>query len=1045
MHKCPRPPRAKCPDRSLGVAVAASFLVVFLSISSQGQSPESRTRPRSASAAVLKFDKQKADAAFEEGRKAEKRQDWSTAYAAYSRAVDAAPNNHEYELRREIARSQLVQIRVDDAERDWVAGRFDDAARELLRARQLDPTNPTVNERLRELVTAAYPEANTVQTRDISGEVHLEYQKGKQKIDYRGDTRGAYEELARRFALQVAFDQDLVSRNIHFRIDDPVDFPTAVRLLGALTGTFWRPLAHHLFFVAQDTAQKRKDYGSSAVRTVLLPASETPDQMTEILRTVREITGITRSDLDVRSRTVTLRASPQALVVATDLIDSLEKPRGELVLEMEILQVDRNYATQLGITPPQSAKVFTLSSAQIQEAQQSESGLIDVINQILGGTSGVIPPVIAFGGGNTTYFAILPGISANFAKMLSLVRQGRRVLLRAEDGEPATFFVGDRIPVSLSSFSPSLTASGIAASGTIANPIANYPVGNDPVSIVQADFHDALNTSNIDLAVANNTDGTISILQGNGDGTFQSQKLISLPAGFHPTALATANLTNSGHKDLIVAANVANSATGAVLLLLGNGDGTFAQTKQSPLKVGNDPVFVIANDFNSDGFQDLAIANQGDNTISFFLGNGDGTFKTTPPPNLFLPVGSEPTSLAAADLNGDGKVDLVSANRGSNNISVFFGNGDGTFSRPTNYATGNQPVFVALGDFNNQGALDIAVANNGAPSSNNTGNSVTVYYNQIGTTDVPTGIFVPGTTRDISAGNGPSSIAIADYNLDGLADLAVTDEVDNAVTILFNAGHENFTVSPEIPVGTAPVSIVTADFNGDGRSDAGIADSGSAQATVILNSPNLLGSGNPNTNGTLFPGVQYLDIGLKVKATPRIHLHDEVTLRLSFELSSIANQNFNSIPVINTENVDQTVRVKQDQTTVLAGFFQSQLIGGLTGNPGIAEIPGIGLIDKNQNQQRQDTELVILVTPRMVRLAPRQTHAIYAGKGALEGSGGVASPVNVAPPAPPPEPQQFPQRGPAPLVAPPPGQVPELQAPPPAPSQQPGPEARPER
>jgi len=121
------------------------------------------------------------------------------------------------------------------------------------------------------------------------------------------------------------------------------------------------------------------------------------------------------------------------------------------------------------------------------------------------------------------------------------------------------------------------------------------------------------------------------------------------------------------------------------------------------------------------------------------------------------------------------------------------------------------------------------------------------------------------------------------------------------------------------------------------------------------------------------------------------------------------------------------VRVKQNQTAVLAGFFQSQLTNALTGNPGIAEIPGVGWIDQNQNNQRQDTELVILVTPRMVRFAPRENHAIYAGKGALEGAGGAAAPVNIAPLAPPTQPAPLP--GPPALQQGPPGQLPEVQGP----------------
>jgi len=1005
-------------------------------------------------ASVLKPDARKARAAFQQGKKAETEQDWPAAYRAYSDAVAWAPTNHEYELRLEAARSQLVQQKVAEAEKDAIRGRWDDAERELTSASRLDPSNSTVRERLLELAAASQLATNEVETRDISGEMHLDYRRGTERFDYRGDTAGAYQELARRFGVEVAFDQDLRPRNIHFHIDEDVDFPTAARLLGDMTGTFWRPLAPHLFFVAENTPQKRKDYDRSVVRTILLPASETPDQMTEVLRTVREVTGITRSDLDVRSRTIRLRASPPAVQVATDLINGLEQPRGEVILEMEVLEVDRDRATQLGITPPQKAVAFTLTPEQLQQAEQSAAGLVNVINQILGGGGALIPPVVAFGGGQTTYFATLPGAMADFAEMLSLVRSGRRILLRAQDGEPATFFVGDRIPVSLATFSPSFSASG-ATTTPIENPIVSYAVGNNPVSIVEADFHDTT-SGNIDLAVLNRTDDTISILEGNGDGTFNPQTVIALPTGFVPTSFAASNFTSSGHKDLVVTGTMGGTSAGGVLILLGNGNGTFNQTAQSPIAVGNDPVFVVTNDFNNDGFQDLAIANQGDNSISIFLGTGNGTFQTPAPPPILLPAGSEPTGLAAADVNGDGIADLVDANQGTNSISVFFGNGDGTFLKPANYPTGNEPVYVALGDFNNLGALDIAVANHGAPTANNSGNSVTVYYNQIGTTNVPLGTFVAGATRDFSAGNGPTAIAIADYNLDGLADLAIADEADNAVTLLFNAGNETFTAAPaELPVGTAPVSIVTTDFNGDGRPDAAVADNGSAQATVILNT-NLFNAAATTglAPGTPFPGVQYLDIGLKLKATPRVHLNNDVTLQLSFELSSVTDQSFNSIPVIATENFDQIVRVKQNETAVLAQFLQSQLTYSTTGNPGIAEIPGIGLLDQNQSNQRQNTEVIILVTPRLVRLPLRENHAIYAGQGALEGPGAAPSPANAAPPAtPPPQPPQPgppggpPPGTPGPPVQPPgtpPPSPPELQAPPAQPpeEQPPQPPAR---
>lgn len=933
---------------------------------------------------VSKADAKKAKAAYEEGLRAEQRLDWDAALAAYSDAAHWYPSDREYLLRVEIAKSRIVQKKVDAAERDAVSGRLDAARRELLDASSIDPSNKTVQERIVELTAAGPERVREIAEPEITGEPDLAYRPGKQSFDYRGDTQGAYQQLAAQFGVEAAFDVDLHARTVRFRLND-VDFPTAARLLGDMTGTFWRPLTSRLFFVTDNTPQKRKEYDASVVRTILLPSSETPEQMTEMLRMVRDITGITRSDLDTRSRTITLRASPQAIAVASDLIGDLEQPTGEVVLEIEVLEVDRNRARQLGIIPPQTAKMYSLSSQQVQEAQQSAEGLINVINQVFGTSS--IPPVIAFGGGETTFLATLPGASANFGEVLSLIRHGRRILLRAQDGQPATFFVGDRIPVSLTTFAPSITSSGIGSStGATVNPLTNYAAGNSPSFVTTASL---LANGINDLIVANSADNTVSVLLGKGDGTFAAQT--TFPTGTTPVWVASAQFNNSAaaaNSDNILDLAVANKAANTISILLGKGDGTFQPKVDIP--TGRAPVSVIATDFHDSdgtGFLDLAVANQNDNSISIFQGNGDGTFAA--PALIQLPAGFSPAALAATDLNADGHVDLVVADQGHNTISVFLGNGDGTFQDRIDYPTGGAPVSVAFGDFNSDGAEDIAVANNA-------GNSVTVYYNQLSTTtSTPLGRFAAGTTRDFAAGNGPTSVVGADFNADGLADIAVSDKTDNAVTVLLNGGSELFTALPEIPVGTAPASIATADFNADGLPDAATADSGSAQATVIINSTNLFGGGaGLNSFGTPYPGVQYLDVGLKLKATPRIHPNNDVTLELDFDISSLSNQSINAIPIISNDSVAQTVRLKPNETAALAGFLETHLTNAIIGNPGIAEIPDAGLLDQNQNAQQQDTELLILVTPRMVRLARRKDHTIYAGQGSVEGQGVASSSIS---------------------------------------------------
>ena len=1021
----PGPNRRIAPGACQRAAWTFALLFLFL-VSAGGPVLRAQTPPPpGASKPAPKADSKKAKAAYARGNDAERQSDWETAYVEYTDAASLDASNREYAIRREIARSRLVQSKMDQAERDAVSGRLEEAQKLLLNASFVDPLNGTVRRRLSELASAQLSQVRKKADIELSGGPRLEYQAGHRNFDYRGDTQGAYQELARQFGVEAAFDVDLRSHQVRFRIDD-VDFPTAARLLGQMTGTFWRPLTARLFFVAESTAQKRREYEPSVVRTVLLPASSTPEQMTEMTRVVRDLTGITRADLDTGSRTLTLRASPQAVALASDLIDELEKPNGELILEIEILEVDRTYARNLGIVPPQTAQVFTVSTQQIEEAAASEQGLINVIQQILGSAT---PNVIAFGGGFSTFFARLPSVTANFSEMLSLVRHGRRILLRAQDGRPSDFFVGDRVPVQLITYSPSIAPSATTGTGTISNPLTNYPVGSTPSFIATAQLRGG-GAAN-DLIVTNSADNTVSVLLGNGDGTFAGQAAYPLvkTTDQNPVWIATGDFNSATSSNLDVA--VANKASNTISVLVGQSDATGAPNGTLAAGVdvptGNAPVSVVAANFHNrttnGGFLDLAVADQADDKILVFPGTGDLTDSSGgfgAPTAIQLAAGFSPTALAVGDFNADGSIDLVVAEQSNTagdagQIQVFTGNGDGTFNAPTAYIAGNAPSFVAIGDFNADGITDLAVANSGPPAGAVSGNSVGIYLGQAQSgTGSASGTFAAPVF--FSAGTTPTSLAVADYNVDGLPDIAVADSGDNAVTILFNEGLAVFnTVIPEVPVDTAPVSIATADFNGDGRPDAATANSGAADATVVLNSANLFPTGT-GTAGTQFPNAQYIDVGLKVKATPRIHPNNEVTLDLGLTISSLSAQSFNAIPVINNEEVQQTVRLKQDETAVVAGFRATQLSNAITGNPGIANIPGLGLLDQDVTKNTEDSQLLILVTPRLVRLAPRKDRSLYAGPGSLEGGAGAqTSPFGQPAPTPPPDQPQPPQtQAPAP-------------------------------
>src|SRR5881397_2620325 len=178
-----------------------------------------------------------------------------------------------------------------------------------------------------------------------------------------------------------------------------------------------------------------------------------------------------------------------------------------------------------------------------------------------------------------------------------------------------------------------------------------------------------------------------------------------LEVGTNPRSVAVGDFNGDGRLDLAVTNASSYDVPGTVSVLLGNGDGTF----QSALSfaVGSNPLSVAVGDVNGDGRLDLAVANYYSNDVSVLLGNGDGTFQ----PARTFRVGTYPSSVVVGDFNGDGRPDLAVANGNSNDVSVLLGNGDGTFQPALSFAAGTAPVSVAVGDINGDGRPDLAVAN----------------------------------------------------------------------------------------------------------------------------------------------------------------------------------------------------------------------------------------------------------------------------------------------------------------------------------------------
>lgn len=340
-------------------------------------------------------------------------------------------------------------------------------------------------------------------------------------------------------------------------------------------------------------------------------------------------------------------------------------------------------------------------------------------------------------------------------------------------------------------------------------PPTNYSVGPFPQALIAADFN---GDRKLDLAVS--TSAGVAVMLGNGNGTFRAPVNYARTYGYE--SVAAGDFNGDGHLDLVATDYSAN----IVSVLLGNGDGTFGAATNAA--AGTGPWAAVVADFNGDGILDLAVNNVSSSpAVSILLGNGNGTFQ---PPQSYATQGSAAAAPVVADFDRDGNRDLAVPL--STGVAILLGQGDGSFRPPVNYTATEGPL--AAGDFNGDQYPDLAVAGNSG--------AVAILVNTgKGTFPEPTQYMAPGTT-------GIGQVAVAALNKDGKLDLVITDPP--YVSVMLGNGDGTFQPAVNYSAGTLPGAITVADFNGDGIPDLAVTDT-----SVWI----LLGNGD----GTFQPAVSY--------------------------------------------------------------------------------------------------------------------------------------------------------------------------------------------
>jgi FG-GAP-like repeat len=328
-----------------------------------------------------------------------------------------------------------------------------------------------------------------------------------------------------------------------------------------------------------------------------------------------------------------------------------------------------------------------------------------------------------------------------------------------------------------------------------------------------------------DLVAENEEEDSVTVFLGQGDGTFLRASATNFHTGAYPTGGAIADFDHDGIPDVVTA----NYHGESVSVLLGAGDGTLGAPSTYPTEVGSQTSNLAVGDLNGDGWLDVVATNPATGSVSVFLGQPGGTLG----PSINLPVAnrrSAPFSAAIADLDGDGKADVAIADIGQRTVVVRLGNGDGTFAPEVAFPEGGVGPYVCIAhDVNLDGKLDVVCANRGS-------DDVSVL---LGLGD---GTFDDAIVSRVGAGPcaappclGPYSLAVADFNLDGVPDVATANFQSGTATVLLGIGDGHF----EAPIdagktGNFSYGVAAGDFDRDGRPDLAVCNAVDSDVVVKL-------------------------------------------------------------------------------------------------------------------------------------------------------------------------------------------------------------------
>jgi len=418
----------------------------------------------------------KGNQEFNEGKKSEATNDYDSAVVHYDRALKADPLNTEYKLKLTRMRFEAGQYHVEQGRKLLEMGNLQLALAEFQKALMIDPASPIAQQEIQNTMNAiaakgtaekapapAAPGAE--QPKVMAGPPQLKpLSSAPINLKMTNDSKVIYDTVAKLAGLTVVFDPDFTSRRIAAELTD-VTLEQALDIVSLESKAFWKPVTNDIIFVAPDQAQKRRDYEEEVVRTIYLKNTILPQDLTEIVNGLRQLLDLRRVQQFNAQNAIILRDTPDKVMLAEKIVNDIDKPKAEVVVQFSVLQARRDRIRDLGINPGTSVSVTFTPPGTTTNNNNTNNGTTN------NNTGLALNQLRSIGTGD--YSITLPSATATALLTDSQTRIIDDPEVRMVDGQDAKLRIGDRVPVATGSFQAGVGVGATGAGGSIVNPLVN--------------------------------------------------------------------------------------------------------------------------------------------------------------------------------------------------------------------------------------------------------------------------------------------------------------------------------------------------------------------------------------------------------------------------------------------------------------------------------------------------------------------------------------------------------------------------------------------